>query len=99
MAAHASGKSKVGVGVIVGVGVMVGVEVTVGVDVMVDVDVSVEVGVLVLVAVAVEVAVGVGVVVAGVSRSSAAPQLTPAIASAPREIGRTIRLAGGTQAF
>jgi hypothetical protein len=59
MRAVASGKSKVGVGVIVGVGVMVGVGVIVGVFVVVGVAVDVEVGEEVLVKVGVMDAVGV----------------------------------------
>lgn len=57
-----SGRSKVGVGVIVGVWVMVGVRVAVGVSVLVGVGVDVEVGEAVIVEVgsAVLVVVGVG---------------------------------------
>lgn len=61
MMIFASGKSKVGVGVIVGVGVMVGVGVIVGVGVMVGVDVFVGVGVGVRVGVCVGVELGAGV--------------------------------------
>lgn len=57
----ASGKSKVGVGVIVGVGVMVGVGVIVGVSVMVGVDVFVGVGEGVCAGVSVSVGVELGV--------------------------------------
>ncbi len=59
----ASGKSKVGVGVIVGVGVMVGVVVIVGVGVIVGVDVLVGVGVGLFVGVGVSEGVGLGAVV------------------------------------
>jgi hypothetical protein len=80
MRAVTSGKSKVGVGVIVGVGVMVGVGVIVGVFVVVGVAVDVEVGEEVLVKVGVKDAVGVwlGVSVGVPKREKGA--LHPAIA-------------------
>jgi len=80
MRAVTSGKSKVGVGVIVGVGVMVGVGVIVGVFVAVGDGVSVEVGEGVLLKVGVNDAVGVwlGVGVRVPKREDGA--LQPAIA-------------------
>ncbi len=59
----ASGKSKVGVGVIVGVGVMVGVGLIVGVGVIVGVDVLVAVGMELFVGVGVSKGVGLRAVV------------------------------------
>ena len=75
-----SGKSKVGVGVMVGVSVIVGVGVFVGVSVMVGVKVGVGVSVGVAVYVAVGVSVGVGVGVA--NSASGALQLLKTNANA-----------------
>ena len=71
-----SGKSKVGVGVIVGVGVMVGVGVTVGVSVIVEVYVGDGVCVGVAVNVGVELGVCVDVGAARNARGTPQPEIT-----------------------